>query len=130
MLCPAQITAGDAVAVTVGTGLTIIVRVAVLLQPARVYVTVYVVVDPGDTVIDGVVAPPGDQEYVPPEGDPDAVRDAAPPAQIVTEAGAMLTVGIGFTVTTTFVGALVQPAEVAVTEYVTVPVAAAVVVKT
>jgi hypothetical protein len=58
---PEQIAAG-VLTVTVGTGFTVIKRDAVPTQPDKVYVTVYVVEDAGETVIAAVVAPPGDQE--------------------------------------------------------------------
>ena len=46
-----------------------------------------------------VVAPPGDQEYVPPPAEGVAVNVADDPAQIVDVTGLMLTVGVVFTVT-------------------------------
>ncbi len=53
MLPPTQIAEFAELAVTVGNGLTVMVRVAVLTQPADdVPVTVYVVVLVGDTVTD------------------------------------------------------------------------------
>ena len=53
MLPPTQIAEFAELAVTVGSGLTVMVRVAVLTQPADdVPVTVYVVVVVGDTVTD------------------------------------------------------------------------------
>ena len=92
-------------------------RDAVPEQPANVYVTVYVVVVPGDTVIAAVVAPPGAQEYVPPPNDGVAVKVAEAPAQIVDVAGLIVTVGTGFTVTV-LVPVLEQPLSVYVTVYV------------
>jgi hypothetical protein len=48
---------------TVGIGLTVMIPEALgLEQPFRVYVTEYVVVELGETVIDCVVPPPDDQE--------------------------------------------------------------------
>ena len=43
---------------------TVTVIASVHATPFTVVVHVYVVVAVGETVIDGVVAPPGDQEYV------------------------------------------------------------------
>ena len=51
----------------------------------------------GFTVIVAVVAPPGDQEYVPPPMDGVAVNVVEEPLQIVAEF--TVTVGTGFTVT-------------------------------
>ena len=94
---PTQMAAGVLIE-TVGTGFTVTKRVAVLEQPLSVYVTVYVVVPAGDTVIAAVVAPPGAQEYVPPPVEGVAVNVAEAPAQIVEVAGLILTVGVAFTV--------------------------------
>ena len=47
---------------TVGDAFTVTVPLPVLLHPFNEYVTVYVVVDAGLTVILAVVAPPGDHE--------------------------------------------------------------------
>jgi hypothetical protein len=48
---------------TVGAAVTVIVPDPVLEHPPpKLYVTVYVVVDAGDTVILAVVCPPGDHE--------------------------------------------------------------------
>ena len=94
VVCPHKIAGAFAVAVRL---LTVTVAVAELEQPANEYVTVYVVVDAGFTVILCVVAPPGDHEYVPPGNDGVAVNVAFCPAQIADELTA--TVGIGFTVT-------------------------------
>ena len=59
--CPAQMV--EEFTVTVGAAVTVTVRDPVLEHPApKLYVTVYVVVDAGDTVILDVVCPPGDQE--------------------------------------------------------------------
>jgi hypothetical protein len=59
---PAQIVGFDAVVVTVGNALTVMVRVAVFVQPAAdIPVTVYVVVVVGDTVADVPVKLPGIQ---------------------------------------------------------------------
>ena len=71
----------------------------VRVQPAAlVTVTVYVVVEPGETVIEEVVAPPGAQLYVyVPAGVTFAVRVALAPAQIL--ALLTFTSGIGLTVT-------------------------------
>jgi hypothetical protein len=52
---PIHIVAGEAVAVTVGKGLTVNVTVAVLVHPEVVPVTVYVVVAPGAAVTDAPV---------------------------------------------------------------------------
>lgn len=59
---PVQIDVLDAVAVTVGDGLTVMVRVAVRVQPfAPVPVTVYVVVVAGETVMVAPLSGPGVQ---------------------------------------------------------------------
>ena len=58
---------------------------------------VYVVVEVGLTVMDCVVAPPGDHEKVPPGEDGVAFSVALCPAQTVSEF--TVTVGAGLTVT-------------------------------
>ena len=59
--CPAQIV--DEFTDTVGAAVTVTVPDPVLEHPApKLYVTVYVVVEAGDTVILAVVCPPGAQE--------------------------------------------------------------------
>ena len=53
----------DEFTVTVGAAVTVTVPDPVLEHPApKLYVTVYVVVEPGETVMLEVVCPPGDQE--------------------------------------------------------------------
>ena len=62
MFCPTQITVALAVAVTTGNGFTVIVTVAVLVQlAALVPVTVYVVVETGETTTDAPGKFPGFQ---------------------------------------------------------------------
>lgn len=61
MLLPEQIVPPEVVVVTVGEGLTVIVRVAVPVQPVDVPVTVYVVVVVGETVTEVPVNAPGFQ---------------------------------------------------------------------
>src|SRR5258705_307594 len=99
--------------ITDGTGFTVTVPLAVLLQPDKEYVTVYVVVIAGFTDILCVVAPPGDHEYVPPGNDGVAVSVAFCPTQIADEF--TLTAGNAFTVTVP-APVLLQPDK----EYVTV----------
>lgn len=70
---------------TVGTGFTVTVPVAVVVQPVSVYEQVYVVVDAGLTVMVCVVAPPGAHEYVPPPVPGVSVSVVDEPAQIVGE---------------------------------------------
>jgi hypothetical protein len=84
------------------------VRLAVPEHPANVYVTVYVVLVPGETVIEDVVAPPGAHEYEPPPADGVAVSVTEVPAQ--TGAGELIeTVGTGFTVILCVTAALHPP---------------------
>ena len=60
VLLPAQIELLDAEAVTVGSGLTVTETVPVFVQPfALVPVTVYVVVDDGETVTVVPLSDPG-----------------------------------------------------------------------
>jgi hypothetical protein len=67
-------------------------------QPlVAVYVSVYVFVEVGETVMDDVVAPPGAQEYVPPAGLTDVFRVVDPPLQMDAEVGVTVTVGSGLT---------------------------------
>jgi hypothetical protein len=83
---------------TFGAGLTVIVRVEVLVHPlALVPVTVYVVVVVGDTVTDEPVKLPGIQAYV---DAPLPVRVVELPAQIVGFVAVVVTEGAGFTVIT------------------------------
>jgi hypothetical protein len=81
--------------------------------------------DVGETTIGLVVAFPGVHKKVPPAGATVAVKVVEPPLQIVAEDASILIVGIGLTVTSTFVTAeLVQLAGagvVAVIVYSTVP---------
>jgi len=59
---PEHITVGEATAVIVGVGVTVIATVFVaLLQPLVVPVKVYVVLEPGDTLTVEPVNAPGDQ---------------------------------------------------------------------
>jgi hypothetical protein len=82
--------------VIIGKEFTVTVATAVPVQPLASFpVTVYEVVDVGETVIGFVVAPV-DQEYVEP---PAAVNVAAVPAQVVGELTVI--VGKGFTITVT-----------------------------
>ena len=92
--CPEQMV-DVPVAVTVGVGLTVIVTDAVFVHPAVVPVTVYVVVDVGDTEAVAEVPAPLFQEYV---VAPDAEIDVGCPAQMVAVPVAA-TVGNGLTVT-------------------------------
>jgi hypothetical protein len=105
-VAPAQIV-GE-LTVTVGKGVTVTVDTAVFVHPDWVPVTVYVVVEAGETEIGFVLAPVLQLYVVPPE--PVSVAEA--PAQMVGE----LTVTVGNGVTVTFDTAVfVQPALVPVT---------------
>src|SRR5690348_6000107 len=90
----------------------VIVCEAEAVQPAElVTVTVYVAVEPGatETVIDGVVCPPGDQRYVE-MFEPLAVSVTLPPAHEVL--GPLIeTVGAGLTVTVVGAEVAEQPLE-------------------
>ena len=110
-VCPAQIV-GE-FTVTTGTGLTEIVAMAVLLQPAVVPVTVYVVVIIGEAVavFTPVDVAPALHVYV---VAPPAVSVGVAPAQIVGEF--IVTVGIALTVTVA-IAVLLHPADVPVTVY-------------
>lgn len=89
-----------------------IVRVAVLVQPVAVVVpvTVYVVVETGETVIEAPLKPPGFHVYV---FAPVPVMVVEAPAQIVARVTVVPTVGSGFTVMVR-VAVLVQPVAVVV----------------
>ena len=80
-VCPLQIV-GE-LTITVGNGFTVTIPLFVTLHPANVYVTEYVVVEPGLTEIVEVVCPPGVQEKLPPPADGVAVNIAEVPAHIV-----------------------------------------------
>jgi len=116
---PLQIVAFVTVVPTGGKGFTVTRRVAVLVQPVavKVPVTVYVVVEVGETVIELPLNEPGIQVYV-----------FAPVPVIVTEEPKQIAVadvvvpvgGNGFTVIV-FVAVVIQPvALVPVTVYVVV----------
>ena len=97
----------DAVVVTVGVGLTVMVRVEVFVQPfAAVPVTVYVVEEVGETVTEAPVKLPGIQLYV---DAPLAVKVVEFPAQIVVLEAVVVTVGNALTVMVR-VAVFVQPA--------------------
>jgi len=102
----------------VGVAFTVTIIVAgALLQPDAVPVTVYVVVDPGETLTVEPLKKPGIQKYV---EAPLAVRVVEFPEHMVGGAD-NVTVGVGFTVTTTVAGlAAVQTPFAPVTVYVEV----------
>lgn len=75
--------------------MTVMVRVAVPVQPVDVPVTVYVVVEVGETVTEVPVSAPGFQVYV---VAPVAVSVVLLPEQIVVLDAVVVTVGVGFTV--------------------------------
>ena len=94
------------------TVLTVTVALAVAVQPlASVTVTVKVLVSAGEPVIASVVAPV-DQLY---EVPPLAVKVVGLPAQIVVDAGTILAVGAGLTVTVALAVAVQPLASVTVT---------------
>jgi hypothetical protein len=81
---------------TVGVGLTVTITVCVDVQPETfVPVTVYVVVDVGETETVVPLNEPGIQEYV---VAPEPVRFVLPPEQIVGLLAVAVTVGFEFTV--------------------------------
>ena len=91
MLLPAQIVVADAVVVTVGLELTVIVIVAVFEHPGPFEpVTVYVVVDAGVTTTDVPLSEPGIQVY---DVVPLPVSVVLPPGQIEVLDAVAVTVG-------------------------------------
>ena len=106
VLCPGQMAAGEADAVTSGDGLTVTETDAVEEHPAaQVPVTVYVVDIVGLTVTGEPVAPVF-QVYV---DAPPADREELCPVHMAAGEAEAVTVGIGLTVTVTEAVA-VQPA--------------------
>jgi hypothetical protein len=93
---------------TVGVGFTVITPESTAEPQPVVYVTVYVVVVVGDTVIVCVVIPPGAQLYVPPAIDGVAVRLALWLKQMVDEVPTV-TVGSGMILTAPVAVAFAQP---------------------
>ena len=106
---PWQTVVALAVVVTAGTGLTVIVLVAVAEQPAVVPVTVYVVVAEGMNETPFVTPPVQVYEAAPP---PFSVTDC--PWQTVVALAVLVTVGTGLTVINR-VAVAEQPAAVPVT---------------
>jgi len=94
VLFPAHTEAGDAEAEIVALVLTVIVMVAVPVQLALDPVTVYVVVEAGETVIEAVDAPVLHEYVVAPL----AVRVALPPVQRLVAVADTETEGETFTV--------------------------------
>jgi len=124
---PLHMLAEAGVTITVGVLLTVIVTVCVLVQLPVVPVTVYVVVIPGLAVTDAPTVPlnPAAGAHVYVEA-PLAVRFVPlPPVHMLAAAGVTVTVGVGFTVTTT-VAASEQLPVVPVTVYDVVTVGLAV----
>lgn len=60
LVCPEQIVAGDAAALTVGVGLTVTTKLVVSAHPPLSPISVYVVVVDGLALIE-LPVPPGDQ---------------------------------------------------------------------
>jgi hypothetical protein len=111
-LLPEQTVDDAALAVTVGSGFTITLTVAVFTQPfASVPVTVSVVIVVGETVSVAAV-PPELHAYV---EAPDAVSTSLLPVQIAEEAAVAVTVGSGLIVNEKVAGALLPHALSAVT---------------
>ena len=92
---PWQMVTAVGVMVNVGAGLTVMVRVAVPVQPPFDPVTVYVVVVVGETVTGEPVSDPGIHVYV---VAPFAVMVAELPSQMVVVEVVVVTVGVVFTV--------------------------------
>jgi len=98
VFCPEQISAGEAVADTAGSGFTVTLTEALEEHPADVVpVTEYVVDVAGLTVMGEPVAPVF-QEY---DDAPPAEREALCPEHTVAGAAVAVIAGIGFTVTLT-----------------------------
>ena len=94
VLVPEHTVEAEALAVMVGDGLTVIVTVAVFVQPLLlVPVNVYVVIPVGLTLILAVVAP----VLQPYELAPTPVKVVLVPEQIVDAEALAVTVGNGFT---------------------------------
>ena len=120
---PLQIIAFVTVVPTGGNGFTVTSRVAVFVQPVavKVPVTVYVVVEVGDTVIEPPLNEPGIHVYV---FAPVPVIVTDEPIQIAVEDVVVPVGGKGFTVIV-LVAVVIQPvALVPVTVYVVVAVGA------
>ena len=93
---PMQIVFDEAVNVNEGTGFTIIFTVCVLVHPKPLsLVTVYIVVEVGETTVVEPVNAPGVHVYVEP---PLAVNVAVLPEQIVFDVALAVIVGFGTTV--------------------------------
>ena len=114
---PGQMVAGDALALTVGRGFTVTVTDVVPVHPAAlVPVTVYVVVEAGDTT-SGLLVDPVLHKYV---FAPAPVSVELSPIQIAAGDALAVTVGSGFTVTVTNAVPVHPAALVPVTKYVVV----------
>ncbi len=116
-VAPRQMAVGLAEAVTVGFGTTLTIAVVRPMHPsALVPLTVYVVVEPGETFWLEPIRFPGFQVK---ETAPPAFRFTLVPAQMVAEDGDTEIVGSGFTLIWIVPGdAATQPSElVPVTEY-------------
>jgi hypothetical protein len=113
---PLQIVEADADTVTVGVMTTVTVTCAVEVQPPRSPVTVYVVVTAGETLTTVPDKEPGIQLYV---DAPLPVSVVLFPEQIVGDEAVADTVGVGFTVTVTWLVEEQEPV-VPVTVYVVV----------
>jgi len=112
--------AGDANAVTEGAALTVTVTLAVDEQPAAdVPVTVYTVVDVGETFTDVPVKFPGIQEYA---DAPEPVSVLLCPVQIAAGEAVAPTTGMGLTVTVTVEVPLHPAADKPITVYTVVAV--------
>jgi len=107
-VCPAHITAGLLTALTVGIGFTVTSTVEVPVHPALAPVTVYVVLDAGETVTFVPTRAPGFHVYV---VAPLPVNVAELPAQIAVGLLTAETVGLAFTVIATVVDVEQEPFE-------------------
>ena len=117
---PLQIVVFVALTLTIGKGFTVIVIPAVPVHPeAVVPVTVYEVVDVGETIIEEFEEPVDHTKAVPATVDV-AVRVLLAPSQILSDEAFILMTGVGFTVMV-IVAVPVQPfVLVPVTVYVVV----------